>query len=61
MHGSSVATALREQAGPGNPLRVIAVTGYGLEEARERGAEGSFAYFVKPLVLSDLIKAILAT
>jgi PAS domain S-box-containing protein len=63
MDGYELARRLRDQAG-GRKLVLIAVTGYGQEEDRERSQQAGFdAHMVKPIdlgALSDLIKQLMA-
>ena len=52
--GYETARRLRAQNGA-KPLRIIALTGWGQTEARERTAQAGFdAHVVKPVVLDEL-------
>jgi CheY-like chemotaxis protein len=61
MDGYALAERLRQSWSGGKPVRMVAVTGYGLERDRERSARTGFTdHLVKPIelaVLDRLLKA----
>jgi CheY-like chemotaxis protein len=57
MDGYELATRMRQCADP--PLRLIALTGYGEDEALERTHRAGFdAHLIKPVELDKLIEVI---
>ena len=55
MDGYTLAQRLRERCAGDRPLRMVAVTGYGLERDRERSAQTGFTdHLVKPIDMAEL-------
>jgi CheY-like chemotaxis protein len=61
MDGYELASRIRDEFG-GNSPRLIAVTGYGLDQDKARSREvGIETHLVKPVVPKDLIAAVAGT
>src|SRR5262249_26016516 len=57
MDGYELGARLRELREPGNRLKLVAVTGYGLDDDRRRAREAGFdAYLVKPVDVEELAR-----